>query len=859
MDYFDKLRSQAADVAQHVGSTLEIVPTNSGGELLFCHIPLMVPLTIKTKLEENSPLLTSGGRESIIAYFLALHHLNTGNGVVIPEIAGLDKTCPIRFTGEIIDTMYSESFTIRQVFEVLARDPLTSGPSTPCAFIGAMRSAVSIPTSITTGILGYPQISAQSTSPTLNDKEQYKLFGRTIPADDGTSIPVIAFFEKIKVNHFGIMFWSDPYGIAFAQAVQFSVQQLAPHMRTESVEIPASLIPSEEDIRFAVEQLKKTEFRYFFVIIIGKQTFEMVMLEAYRQGIAGPGYTWIFSDGVEPGAFIFEEGSDLIQATKGASVLKAEGGIAGLPIFDSFYKSWKETDQESAEFIDTKLPTYENNPSFKFSKTTDIIQKSAPGTPAAFHYDAAIALGLAACNGLNNGKLDGVTHFEAFKNSTFEGISGQITIDKVTGSRTAKSALFQLTNMLPSNEIIDGKMRFNPIMSELYQEGKWITVTPYTYSDGATNPHPDLPLFETDYLYIYLSLRIIVLLLSSIAIILSIVCAIWTWSRRRGKVVRASQPEFLFIICSGTLMMGASMIPLSLDDEIISSGGDVVCMAFPWLFCVGFSFSFSALFSKTWRLNKLFYNPAMCRKKVTAKEVIYPLLILVTSNIIILVIWTILSPLKWTRIVTKTDKFGRPIESRGKCLGEDPQSSVPYAVCLGIINVSALLIALYQLYRSRYITMEFGETKYMAAAISGMILVTTFSVPIMFIATENPRATVFVWCSITFVICVLFLLFIFIPKVKFDRKILKGDKSMRSVVSKFSRQSAIVKTRETISYNSASHRKTRSFDSNSKSKPRRLSLGNYDSSELDLESEVNHDTNFDDHTKSTSQKFQLKI
>ena len=44
----------------------------------------------------------------------------------------------------------------------------------------------------------------------------------------------------------------------------------------------------------------------------------------------------------------------------------------------------------------------------------------------------------------------------------------------------------------------------------------------------------------------------------------SIACAIWTQLNRSDRVVKASQPFFLLIICAGCLIMASSIIPLSI-------------------------------------------------------------------------------------------------------------------------------------------------------------------------------------------------------------------------------------------------------------------------------------------------------
>jgi ABC-type sugar transport system substrate-binding protein len=67
-------------------------------------------------------------------------------------------------------------------------------------------------------------------------------------------------------------------------------------------------------------------------------------------------------------------------------------------------------------------------------------------------------------------------------------------------------------------------------------------------------------------------------------VICSIAFATWTFINKDTRVVRASQPMFLGMICCGTLIMAASIIPLTVDDQRYSErGADIACMSVPWL------------------------------------------------------------------------------------------------------------------------------------------------------------------------------------------------------------------------------------------------------------------------------------
>ena len=105
--------------------------------------------------------------------------------------------------------------------------------------------------------------------------------------------------------------------------------------------------------------------------------------------------------------------------------------------------------------------------------------------------------------------------------------------------------------------------------------------------------------------------------LTMMAIILasSVGAAIWVYLMREATVVKASQPPFLWMICFGTAVMGLSILPMGIDDEIASDDGcSKACMATPWLFTFGFSITFAALASKLLRLKVLMQNAAQFRR-----------------------------------------------------------------------------------------------------------------------------------------------------------------------------------------------------------------------------------------------------
>jgi ABC-type sugar transport system substrate-binding protein len=138
----------------------------------------------------------------------------------------------------------------------------------------------------------------------------------------------------------------------------------------------------------------------------------------------------------------------------------------------------------------------------------------------------------------------------------------------------------------------------------------------------------ELPPANVDYHYIG-NIRYMGIAFFTVIFFMSLICAHWTFSKRHVRVVMASQPQFLLMICFGVLVCASSLLTVSFDDSKVGYSGSTangLCMSIPWLTSLGFTIMFSALFSKTRRINKIFHAPFPYeRMKVSLREsFIYP-------------------------------------------------------------------------------------------------------------------------------------------------------------------------------------------------------------------------------------------
>eukprot|EP00980_Cylindrotheca_fusiformis_P017256 scaffold5338_cov112-Cylindrotheca_fusiformis.AAC.3 len=429
------------------------------------------------------------------AIALAAHHLNVGDGTIVPEVEGLNERCNIRFTVEFADTQFDAGTALDQVVHLISRDA-RAAERLPSAFVGTGFSETSVPTSIVTGLFGYPQVSGSAGSTDLDDRSLHQLFGRTMPSEADSVVPIVIYLRDVlHVMKLVVVHTTDPYGNANALGVLDAARKYAPDM--DIISIP--MTEGEDAEKATIEAVKETGYRYVLCTVIGT---EKLMTEAYNMGVAGKDkHNWFFSRASGgPDDRYFEKGSPLSLAYRGGGKLEMIGGLEGMTAFDSFTEGMgKLRNLEDLEYLASLFPESPGvggNPPF----VGDGSYLSAPlaSSYAARTFDATIALGLSACSGVSSdGFLDGETHFKHFTETSFAGASGRVSFDNVTGTRDVTGAIFRLTNFVPT-EVVDDEtgetvVSFTPYVTDVFQDGKWEEVREFIFNDGTPNIPPDSP------------------------------------------------------------------------------------------------------------------------------------------------------------------------------------------------------------------------------------------------------------------------------------------------------------------------------------------------------------------------------
>ena len=609
---------------------------------------------------------------------------------------------------------------------------------------------------------GVPIVSNHASSPTLDDNSLHPALTLLYPTDSGDSKAVVAWFSQLGVTHFACVYVRDEFGKAFYSAVQAE----AILAKVNVSPVPYNQVTTQEDIRFMVNKLAKTNVRYVFLVSFGSAT-SVILKEASRAGISGDaGYFWLLQEISNDFVLNKDDDADLIRAMRGVG--RIERQLPENPKLYQFMADFQfnlELQQEAIDWMSHDVdPTFFRE-DFVFSSNAPLVSSYT-----AFSYDAFMTIALGACS-IEKDFPNQEEMIEAIQSLDFEGVTGRVHFDPANGGRVGFQK-YSIFNVIQESET-DSRVAFAEQLSIVVDVGTTIgtpeitVVNPFVFADGTTQaPHPLPPVTENLNLITVTSLWI-GLSFMALVMIVAIVMLAYTYKNRKLGVVRMAQPEFLFLLGIGTFIMASSIIPMSLQEPV--PGLDIACMASVWLFSIGFVASFSSLFCRMWRLNRLVGSSLAYRRvTVKAQDVLYPFVILMGLNIIVLTTWSVIDPLRWTRTPTNDnsiDKFGRTVDSIAACSSQNKTNQIIFYSLYLVINLCAVAFAIYQSYLARNIRTDLNESFYVALAMATMGEAALIGIPVLIMLRNSPSAYFCARSVVICVICMSFLLPTFVPKV----------------------------------------------------------------------------------------------
>ncbi|CAB9505002.1 Gamma-aminobutyric acid (GABA) B receptor [Seminavis robusta] len=740
--YWDVLRQESSDVPFETrpGSSVVKIPTssvkpripNARSHLRLAHLASILAISHPwfgiDRVFHNAQA----------AGVLALKHLNERSPSVMPDLPERMDACPdLFFTMDMYDTQFSPIHAARQFANDIVGPTHSLATPHPTAIAGATLSEVSKTLAILGGVNEIPQISHISAAESLDNTETYPYFCRSSASNSGMAQGLAVFMHSLSETsrHVAILYARDELGRSHHNNFSDMARRLGISVFSAPYELhdPKSL----DD---AINKVINSGYKYVS-LAPAQSTFNVVAQRAFELGLGGQDYVFFLSESCVD---VISAGYTLNATTEygAASILNGTGIVLlHAPGKEEYVESMQKEfldDPATMAYYTRKHPAKDlfTAVGFDFDPALDAQVSNFAGALQNSQYDAVIAAGLAACQSETD-FFTGPEVYENIKNLDFSG-SSQIPTHFMndTCSRDMQYFGYVVLNLL-AKEPKDGLIRFETRGAAMVDANEnVITLQNYTFRDGTSIAPPSIPDQEIDMNKIPLHFQLLAWTVAFIVMLLATALGVWTIVKRNTASVRVRQPMFLSMCCVGTCLLASSIIPMGLQEPTENLGA--ACMSSLWLSSVGFVVGFSALFSKTWRVNRLFNNAQRFRRHTI--DVLVPFLVLSSINVIILVAMTIVAPLQWTRQFTDSlDPYGRPLESYGSCTASNDNTKW-FLLPLLAINFFAVLLSNIQIFLSRNLPRNLNESKEVAFSMLMLLEACLVGIPVLIVVNESPTA-----------------------------------------------------------------------------------------------------------------------
>lgn len=527
-----------------------------------------------------------------VASFLAVKHFNERSGEVLPDLPDLLEDCDIRLTYKPLNSEAQPLPSVRKLLENSPPNPSLQSPY-PMAVLGSGYSIPSKSLAIIGGMRGIPQCSCCATSRGLDSLVGDNVyFTRTILTGEGESRAAAEYFRSLGVEHAAVLHVGELYAQYFAQDFKEA-------MKGNSVDAEY-VLGDRDSAELAIAKIKKSEYRYIFVIAYVEDTVMLADL-ASKARVMGEEYVWIWAQGT---SFVNNfQGTDVpdhaLRALHGVGTTSLDTPV------NTRYNSALQSFQRDEELQQYYISLQEDPGFFDTFDMSTLIALHF----SLLNYDAAIAVGLAACRAESDLFTASELH-ESILETEFDGASGYVSFNNQTGTRSFQGMSYKVENVLTS-KATDGTANFTAVATaKIDFESPNIVevIKPFVYNDNTTTSPLPLPPLVQDPNLIGKAARGIGLALGAFIMCMCVGWSVWTYTHRKQQQVRAAQPFFLFMICLGesfrscfhrticianiilstfiscigTFAMASAVVPASfqepMSDRTLNSG----CMMFPW-------------------------------------------------------------------------------------------------------------------------------------------------------------------------------------------------------------------------------------------------------------------------------------
>lgn len=221
---------------------------------------------------------------------------------------------------------------------------------------------------------------------------------------------------------------------------------------------------------------------------------------------------------------------------------------------------------------------------------------------------------------------------------------------------------------------------------------------------------------------------------------------------RKHPVIVVAQPVFCAMVLAGVALSSISILLFTVDGDVddeteqsseVWTSADTACMASVWFFGIGFVLMYSALLVKMKKIlyifNMKYEMGSSSRKKMSVRQNVKLVLGLVAIEVIILLAWTITSPLRYSYTVVNSYQQGdfQVNLNRGLCSSE---LDVQFLVALASYHIALLAYSMYVAIKTTNIHTAFSEGKYIRFAVYNGLQFSLLAIPILYLTNEASTA-----------------------------------------------------------------------------------------------------------------------
>ncbi|XP_059966082.1 gamma-aminobutyric acid type B receptor subunit 1 isoform X3 [Mesoplodon densirostris] len=567
-------------------------------------------------------------------------------------------------------------------------------------------------------------LSYGSSSPALSNRQRFPTFFRTHPSATLHNPTRVKLFEK------------------------WGWKKIATIQQTTEV------FTSRQDARIIVGLFYETEARKVFC-------------EVYKERLFGKKYVWFLIGWYADNWFKIYDPS--INCTVDEMTEAVEGHITTEIVMLNPANTRSISNMTSQEFVEKLTKRLKRHP-----------EETGGFQEAPLAYDAIWALALALNKTSGGGGRSGVRLedfnynnqtitdqiYRAMNSSSFEGVSGHVVFD-ASGSRMAWTLIEQLQG---------GSYKKIGYYDSTKDDLSWSKTDKWI----GGSPPADQTLVIKTFRFLSQKLFISVSVLSSLGIVLAVVCLSFNIYNSHVRYIQNSQPNLNNLTAVGCSLALAAVFPLGLDGYHIGrSQFPFVCQARLWLLGLGFSLGYGSMFTKIWWVHTVFTKKEEkkeWRKTLEPWKLYATVGLLVGMDVLTLAIWQIVDPLH------------RTIETFAK---EEPKEDIDVSILPQLEHCSSkkmntwlgifygykgllLLLGIFLAYETKSVSTEkINDHRAVGMAIYNVAVLCLITAPVtMILSSQQDAAFAFASLAIVFSSYIT-LVVLFVPKMR--RLITRGE------------------------------------------------------------------------------------